>query len=192
MEPGNILDNDLNSQQEKQRHVTYGGFWIRTGALFIDGLITSVVVIPISIYNVGSLKSIPLLVLLSLISISYKPAFEFLYGATPGKMVLKLRVVNADFGKADFIAIFLRNIFGIVFSVFVLIFTVIIFLSPDFQSVTGFFEYSTYLGNVREVKYVNGFNFFIVVAEAICLLSDPQKRALHDRIGSTYVIEETV
>jgi uncharacterized RDD family membrane protein YckC len=190
MDPINILDNDFNSRQEKQRHVIYGGFWIRTGALFIDALITSVVVIPLTIYNVGNLKSIPLLVIMSLISILYKPAFEFLYGATPGKMALNLRVVNSDFGKADFTAIFLRNIFGIVSSVLVLVFTIIIFSSSEFESVTGFFEYSTYLGNVKEVKYINGFNFVIGLAEIICLLSDPQKRALHDRIGRTYVIEE--
>jgi uncharacterized RDD family membrane protein YckC len=190
MDPIDILDNDFNSRQAKQQHITYGGFWIRTGALFIDGLLTSVVTIPIMYYNIGNLKSIPLLVISSLIGILYKPTFEFLYGATPGKMALKLRVVNTNFGKADFTAIFLRNIFGIVSSALALVFTVIIFSSEEFQTITGFFEYSTYVSNVKEIKYINGLNFSIFVAEIICLLTDPQKRALHDRIGRTYVIVE--
>jgi len=188
MEPTETLSDDFNSRQKNKQQITYGGFWIRLGALFIDGLITLIVVIPITFYNIGKLKSIPLLIVVSLISMLYKPTFEFLYGATPGKMALKLRVVNTDFGKADFKAIFLRNVPGIIPAILSLILSVIIFSSTEFQTITGFFEYSNYVSNIKETRYLNGIDFLILSAEVVCLLSDDQKRALHDRIGRTYVI----
>jgi uncharacterized RDD family membrane protein YckC len=184
-----ILDSSI--QQPVERHVMYGGFWPRFGALFLDGLILGLPTITLSYFNVVTWKSSALLILISFISIVYKPFMEFQYGATFGKMALNLRVVGHDFQKPTFTEIFLRNIFNIASGVFSLASSVIIFNSMNFQSLTGYMEFNTLITNQRGSSIFQGSYFLILLIEFICLVSDKQRRALHDRIGKTYVIVKT-
>jgi hypothetical protein len=73
------------------------GFWIRVGASIIDKLIF----IPIGIlsyWNMYSLKSTAVLVLISLPKLIYKPFMESFFGSTLGKMSCKIKVID-DNGK---------------------------------------------------------------------------------------------
>jgi uncharacterized RDD family membrane protein YckC len=88
----------------------YAGFWIRFGAVFIDGMILWVVNIAISLAaGVGFMSAVgvnpnaqfgPLQILLMLlqiaIGISYETFFLGKYGATPGKMACGVRVIVSD------------------------------------------------------------------------------------------------
>jgi uncharacterized RDD family membrane protein YckC len=184
-----IIDNGLiTPTTENQNEITYGGFWIRAGALILDGLIMGVVVLSLMYFNVTQWKSVPLLIVLSLLGFAYKPFCEFKYGATIGKMACDLVVVNYEFQKANLTEILLRNIFGIAVGIISLIFTITMYNSPEFQEVTGFMEYSVLLSQMKELNWINYFNYGIFIVEIILLLSDKQKRSLHDRIGNTYVI----
>jgi uncharacterized RDD family membrane protein YckC len=98
----------------------YGGFWIRFGAVLIDGIVLWILsLIPtalimgavgmanINAQNVSSLLwAEGVLILLNLaVSFSYETFFLSKFGATPGKMACSLKVINADgspltFGKA--------------------------------------------------------------------------------------------
>jgi uncharacterized RDD family membrane protein YckC len=69
-----------------------------------------------------------------------------------------------------------------------LIFTIVVFNSAAFQSVTGFTEYSLMLTQTKSLSYVNWLTYLLIAVDVICLLSDDQKRTLHDRIGNTFVI----
>jgi uncharacterized RDD family membrane protein YckC len=90
-----IIDNDfIRPNVENQNDITYGGFWIRTGALFVDGIIIGVLVLSLMYFNATQWKSVPVLILLSFMSVAYKPFCEFKYGATVGKMACNLGVVN--------------------------------------------------------------------------------------------------
>jgi len=184
-----ILDSSL--QQPVERHVTYGGFWPRLGALFLDGLILGLPSLALSYFNVVNWKSSALLIVISLIGVVYKPFMEFQYGATLGKMALDLHVVNLNFQKANFTEIFLRNVFNVASGIFSLISSVIIFNSMEFQRLTGYMEFNTLVANQRGSSAVQGIYFLVLLVELICLVSDKQKRALHDRIGKTYVIVKT-
>ena len=78
----NILDNTLIEEQNTQ--IIYGSFWPRLWALMLDGLIF----IPLYIvvfFNMLDWKSIPLMIVISIIPIIYKPYWEFRYGTTIGK-----------------------------------------------------------------------------------------------------------
>lgn len=78
-----ILDETLIPQDNVQ--VKYGGFWPRLGALVLDGIILAPITFGITYYNISTWKSIPLLALISIIGVAYKPVMEHMYGATLGK-----------------------------------------------------------------------------------------------------------
>jgi len=96
--------------------VHYGGFWIRTLALFIDGLIMGVVTVPVAILvilGMGGMHFDPqnpdIMKILGLeaivggfglaVGICYQAYFVSKKGATPGKLVLGLRIINAADGS---------------------------------------------------------------------------------------------
>lgn len=140
-------------------------------------------------FNVTSAKSSLLLAVVTLLTLAYKPIMEYVYGATLGKMALKLKVVDAQFEKAGLQEILLRNIFHIVPSLVTLFFTLDIYLSPEFEEINGFMEYSQYSGQFKSLQIMNFVSGLITIVDAIVLLADSRKRSLHDKIAQTYVIE---
>lgn len=101
----------------------YGGFWIRFGAKIIDGIvlwvINSIVSIPLNLMMFRSItmsaESTPRDVsgLMGYMAVSYIVSFSIMfgysmfflgkYGATPGKMACKLKVVTSDGGKISYL-----------------------------------------------------------------------------------------
>ncbi len=88
--------------------LNYAGFWIRFGALAIDGFIlwifNMMVFIPLGIFMptpddnpFAALSFMPVIMLLQYaIPAAYDTWFVGKYGATPGKMACKLKIVVAD------------------------------------------------------------------------------------------------
>jgi uncharacterized RDD family membrane protein YckC len=166
----------------------YAGFWNRFGALLIDGLVLAPVTVGISYFNAVNWKSVELLVLLSLVGIIYKPIMEFKYGATLGKMSMRMKVVNLEYGQPSLTEVLLRNVFHLFGSFFTLIFTIFVFLEPEFENVDGFFAYTTFISTFAALQSVTRINGLISIIDGIMLIADKQSRSLHDRIGKTYVI----
>ena len=181
-----VLDESLFEREKPS--VTYGGFWQRVGALILDGIILTPVVFGLTYVNVVTWKSPLVLILASLAGIAYKPLMEYVYGATWGKMAVKLVVKNRDLEKAELGEILVRNVFHIVFPLISLYFTVMAYNDPGFESVSGFMAYSTFINGFAALKYVNFTSTFIDCIDAIVLASDKQKRSLHDQIAGTVVI----
>jgi uncharacterized RDD family membrane protein YckC len=90
---------------------TYGGFWIRFLAVFIDGIALGIVNFAIrtitrtgvAVTNPGDLGlvlgTLGLSITISMaLSLLYESFFLVQYGATPGKMIFRLRVITADGG----------------------------------------------------------------------------------------------
>ena len=94
--------------------MNYAGFWIRFGAIVIDGFIlwifTMILFIPLGIIMPTSndnpfvaLSFMPLIMLLQYaIPAVYDTWFVGKYGATPGKMACKLKIVVADGGRVSY------------------------------------------------------------------------------------------
>lgn len=83
---------------------TYGGFWVRATAATIDGLILlcAVLVVGLGLYAAGLSDSrAVLLASLSLIvaQVAYPWVCWVNWGATPGKMMFGLKVVDAGTGE---------------------------------------------------------------------------------------------
>jgi len=99
----------------------YAGFWIRFGALAIDafllGIVNMAIFIPLSIFMPTSpdnpmvvISFMPLLMLLQYaIPAAYDTWFIGKYGATPGKMACKLKIVVADGSQVSYLRAFGRH-----------------------------------------------------------------------------------
>jgi uncharacterized RDD family membrane protein YckC len=173
---------------EAQFQVTYGNFWPRFWALLIDGLILSILA-PVTIFNKTEWKNLFLLIVISFIQFSYKPFFEYRYGATPGKMALQLKVVNYEFQQATLEQIIIRNIFGILSGLIILSIGVYAFEQPEFLSISSLQQYSR-LGYAGTATLIwEGLMFIILLIDFIFLVSSADSRSLHDRMGKTFVIK---
>jgi uncharacterized RDD family membrane protein YckC len=87
--------------------VEYAGFWIRFVAKFVDGLILRFVGTLIGLAAGDGLTGLSLGFL---VDISYRTGFVGAFGATPGKMAAKLRIVNADGSKISYAKALARSL----------------------------------------------------------------------------------
>jgi len=96
-----------------QSELRYAGFWIRVGAKIIDGIIVGlpmlVVVLPVMFMAESRLSpmaglglQLGLQLLGLIISGVYTTFFLGKYGATPGKMLLKLKVITPEGGPISY------------------------------------------------------------------------------------------
>jgi uncharacterized RDD family membrane protein YckC len=117
------IANDNNVVQ-----VRYAGFWIRWVAVFIDGIIVSIVVIPVAIafafINYSELDlledSYGVNFIGYLIAWGYYIFMTDKYQATLGKRWMGIKVANEDFTKAPLGKIILRETVGKIISGFIL------------------------------------------------------------------------
>jgi len=148
----------------------YGGFWMRFGARFIDGIVLGVpllifaaLVIPNLIRTQGAVSS-PALAGIAAFSITfflcyfvvlicYEVLFLRYRGATPGKMACGLKVVRADGSSLGW---------GACIGRFVM-----------WNVVTSGIPY---------------LNFILILISGIMAGTDGEKRALHDRVCDTRVV----
>jgi uncharacterized RDD family membrane protein YckC len=92
--------------------MVYAGFWTRFGAVFVDGLIlggfnilTNALMIPAIRGNTNAALGIQLGVMCINIAagLSYETLMIGKYGATVGKMALKIKVVTGEGGKVSYL-----------------------------------------------------------------------------------------
>ena len=115
-----IVDPENILQEFESGNSVFGSFRDRFLASLIDGLVLLPLVL-IEWFNKSSFKILPLMVFTFLVGFLYKLVLEYRYGATVGKMVLKLKVVNKKFQQVNLAGVLLRNIFDIGQRVFFLL-----------------------------------------------------------------------
>lgn len=181
---------DLPRTEAHEENVKYGGFWPRLGALIIDALVMLPVSFGMYYLNITSWKSSMILVMVTVVTTAYKPVMECVYGATLGKMAFDLRVVNVKLETATLTEVLLRNIFHITPSVLTLLLTMSLYQLPEFEAVSGYGEYTAFVGSNNLLQIINLLSGAIFIADTIVMLADPQNRSWHDKIGGTCVIEK--
>lgn len=157
-------------------------------------LLDRLFVLPFSlglIYIVITFKSLPLALLCIVGEALYKPVLEGLFGHTLGKKLMKIKVVSQDKQAPITFNQSLLRFTPWAISYYAAIFVMIrYFESPDLLTVTTQEEYLAFIS-----KHPLSSNFLIAVLNALWIfsvtwaLSDPLRRALHDRLGGTLVVE---
>ena len=181
------METLLDSEQGQTLNVEYGGFWLRFAAAFIDGL----VLLPLTglmIYNNFGIKSLALAILISFLYPVYKVFMEAQYGATLGKMAVKLKVVNLQYEKANLQEVILRNIIQIISAFLSAISMILLFGQPGFADATTFTGFSAFQRTNSNPLFAY-LPMVLVLIDGIVLLTNEQKQALHDKIAKTYVIK---
>lgn len=121
-----------------QVQMQYVGVWLRFLALLIDGLAVSVVIVPLvvslSLLSVNS-QNLSVLVVVDLFVVilvfAYYIVMEAIWGATLGKLALKLRVVKMDGSPIGWKESVIRNLLRIIDGLFdYLVAAILIWSSP--------------------------------------------------------------
>lgn len=185
------LDSDFLDAQDAAP--TFVGFGPRLGAALLDFLI----MIPITgaaMYFTVMSPNMNLYFGLFLLSVLYKPVCEKMLGGTPGKLILKQKVVGKEgvalsWGQA--VMRYLPWLLGAAFNAYM---QYNIFAIPGIGDADGFIEYSQM---VQEFQLENGGFIMSLVQSGIGLLplisaffifGNKQKQAAHDILAETYVV----
>jgi uncharacterized RDD family membrane protein YckC len=130
--------------------------------------------------------------LIAILGLLYKPLLEYYFGATIGKYALDLKVTDTNFNKMTLSQSFLRSSILILPSSLFIPIAYLAFNNPEIIKINSLMEYSqAVILNYPIQSYITNLMQLILVVEIIFLLTDKTKteRALHDRIGKTYVIK---
>lgn len=162
------------------------GFWIRVGANIIDSLIFLPIAI-LGIWNMFSLKSTTLLILVSLPGLIYKPVMESFFGATLGKMSCKIKVIDEDGKKLSLLSAYIRFFPFLLSAGVALAGQLILFSSSQFQSATSWVE----ITQVQQSSFLDVIRYpvnILVLIDCICVAFTFRKRALHDMMAESYCV----
>ncbi len=181
MEFNTILDSDLNNEH----NLIKAGFGIRLGASLLDGLI----LIPITLLNLYAVyfeKSYILYVIAVALAFLYKPIMEGLFGATLGKMICKIMVVNIDGSRIDNSKAFVRSILWLFVSITGVFEILPLFGNEKYQLLNGFQELSLLQSEVVEPKMSLAAQLILLISGLMIALKP--KRGIHDYASGTQVV----
>ncbi|HAF2129657.1 TPA: RDD family protein [Salmonella enterica] len=107
-----------NGQPEEQ--LEYAGFWLRTGACLVDSLFFSLILLPVTIMFYGtdyfwsdSFFRGPLDVIINgIVPAILTVILWYFFQATPGKMALRLRILDAESGHPASTGQYIGRYFG--------------------------------------------------------------------------------
>jgi uncharacterized RDD family membrane protein YckC len=162
------------------------GFWIRVGASIIDRLIFIPIGI-LSFWNTCSLKSIVVLVLISLSGFVYKPFMESFFGATLGKMSCKIKVIDENGNKLSLFNAYIRFFPFLLLAGIGLASQLILFSSPQFESIKSWTE----LGQAQQGNFMVVISYpvsALVLIDCIMVAFTFRKRALHDMMAESFCV----
>jgi len=168
-------------------------FWQRAGAYLIDMIIVGGISYLINGLNISSFKSFLFYLVFAILGIAYKPFLESYYGATIGKMALKLKVVDINYNQIDITTSILRSLILVFPAVLYIPLFYMAFNNPEFQNLNEVLVFSQAMAREYSMQGIIGnLGFILLTADLIFLLTDlnGKNRSLHDRIANTQVIKE--
>ena len=178
-----VLDDEMALEEAEPK---YAGFWIRVGASLIDVL----VYLPFAgfnLYNFYTLKNLPLQIIVTILILLYKPLMEFRYGATVGKMAVKIKVVNQQFGKISLTQAILRYSPWLPSWALSLYSTIILFQNQAFLSTSDMQEVAMIQQQETPVTLTNIFSVLLLITVLVVAFDD-KKRGVHDMIAGTFCV----
>ena len=126
-----------------------------------------------------------------LIEAAYKPFLEMIWGQTIGKMILRIKVVDRATGNNISLNQTLMRFFPWALGVFGTIFLYIRYMQADgFMDITELEQMQDFM---KEHVLTNNFLLSVLsnasIFSAVWMISDPLRRALHDRMADTVVVD---
>ncbi|MGB5983171.1 MAG: RDD family protein [Nonlabens sp.] len=171
-------------------NLDFQGFNSRWKSYLIDNIITGLFLGAVNFVNISFYKEFSIYLIAALIALAYKPVMEGIYGATLGKMLINIKVVDYEGQKINAAQALLRSIFNIFQFLLVVFFYYAAFNDSLLLEASGYIEFQElFIEGYPGVRYISNAMFFVVVAELISMNMDPQHRTIHDRIAKTFVVK---
>lgn len=175
--------------------MNYAGFWKRFRAWWIDFLILMGPMLLLVLASSYS-RTLALVCAIPLGFIFWFYTF-FLHaksGQTIGKRAMQIRVVRVDGSKIGYHEAFLRGIVELAFIVLLtvgILYGYSIMVVPDYAAL-GWLGQQEKLSDLMPpvFDWIGGANNIWMWAEVVMLLSNEQKRAIHDLMAGTVVVDE--
>lgn len=162
------------------------GFWIRVVAYFIDGIVFIPIVV-LNFFNLVSIKSMFLLILICIPGFIYKPFMESFFGATLGKMACKIRVIDKHGEKLTLGTAYIRFLPFLLSTIVGLIGALVLFSFPEFKNVTTFLE----IGQLQQrnpIKPITTIVSLFVFVDCVFIAFTHRKRAIHDMMARSFCV----
>jgi uncharacterized RDD family membrane protein YckC len=176
----------MMNQTSSNDTVVHATFLQRLYAFIVDCL----VFIPLNLlgnFNTLSIKSLALSVLITAVWWIYKPVMEWKFGATLGKMALKIRVVDEDLQAISLNQAALRFLPYFAVSLSLLFSTFALFGIDGFYEANTFEAFQNLDHNIPGIDTTQ-FTVFFFIFSCSSIMLDEKKQSIHDRISKTYCI----
>lgn len=134
------------------------------------------------------MKSMPLMILVSLFAFLYKPYLEWTRSATYGKSILGLKVVDESMGDIKLDQVIKRYFPWIISFVFSTMTNVWVYASPEFEKITDFMEIGL-LANQSPFSSMTSMYSFVFIGLVGSLAFDSKKQGFHDKHAGTYCVK---
>jgi len=184
-----ILDDGFQQEPHPPRQVRYAGFGIRLGAALIDSLVL-VPLFFLNNHNATVIKSLPLMLFLTVLGAMYKPWLEWQKSATLGKMAAGIKVVDENYNDIELNHALTRYLPWVISAVLNLAINFSIYQMPEFQEVDTFIGIGELVQD-SSYQYVNQAYSFIFMLLVGSLIIDVKKQGFHDKHAGTYVIYDS-
>ena len=192
MEP-TTLDGDYAAiATDEPRFANFGA---RLGAALLDFLCTLPLAGLTAYFTMFSPSWTNYLVV-AMLSMLYKPLMEGYFGATLGKMILKLKVVQHGGEPINWSQAFIRYVPWAIAGLLNIWAAQDLLTYPGIEDISGFTEYMELM---QEYQMENGFSAkslvssvaaWIPLVSALFMLGSARKQSLHDRLAETFVVHK--
>lgn len=183
------IDDGLTVKAEPR----FANFGNRLVAAILDAIITIPLVIAAG-YFIMFQPSWETYLAITILSALYKPVLEGLYGATLGKMIVKLKVVSKGGEKITWSQAFMRYLPWALVLVIGIWATKEMFQIPGLDDVGGVMEYFALVAEYQAegggsiASTLNSFAGLIPLVSVLIMLGNDRKQGAHDMLAETYVI----
>ena len=172
----------------------YAGFWIRVAAKILDGLIMLPFIGLIMYVNSISKSAYFYAVVPNLlVYVIYEVALVKIYGGTPGKLIMGIKIIQKNGDDVDWRAACYRysvEFFLLVLGIYVMILTLNMVDDATYTSL-GFIKRSQLLSTINPIpnQVQSWLSMSWIVIGLIVLISNVRKRSVHDFIAGTVVVK---
>lgn len=188
----NTLDGNSGLMDREPRFANFGP---RLGATVLDFLIFSPLIFGAGYFQIKA-PNFNYYAIIAVLASIYKPIMEGAFGATPGKMILKLKVVGNGLGKLSYVEAFTRYIPWGLALLGTLYFAQMMSQIPGIEDNEGMQDYAVIVAEWQmenmstPMRWAQNLIGWVPLLSALFMLGNKKRQAVHDQLAQTYVIHK--
>ena len=181
-----ILDDNTT---QKIRNIEYASFLDRFLAAIMDSIIKMVALGYFS-YMLYTEKNVMFFIIGAVIGMLYQPIMEGIWGATLGKMIMKITMVDTDYAQIDLGQSIQKNGIWIIYGILGIMSQYWVSGTEAFQEAEGFMEIAQ-AGQGNPWGFVVIVWIIVILVSVFMMLGSEFKQTLHDRLANTYCVKNS-